>query len=454
MGKKILTVPAGAMLGAGLSVGLVHFAALWGLFPAHDLNRSANYLRDVLQIVHENYVDPSAAAYDALAKNALHGMVESLDPHSEYLDSQDNTELEEDLTGEFGGVGIEVEVRAGHIMVVTPIAGTPGDRAGIRRGDEIIRIDGKAVDANPTMDAVVDRLRGKPKTAVQVTLYRASSGQQMNLSLMREVIKVDSVTGVRVLEGDVGYLQLTEFSEHTGEQFDDAIDRLLKQNINGLVIDLRNNPGGLLDAAVDLAEPFFRKGELIVYTQGRKPGDREDFRAESPGDPLSLPIAILINSGTASAAEIVTGALKDTGRAVIVGERSFGKGSVQSIFKLKNGEGMRLTTAHYYTPSGVTIHQKGIDPQVEVVMSADEDSKLRQQGLRPDLTDAAEFVKRFGFTPVVDRQLQAAIDVLKGVELLDEQTARTGAAKTARITPPPRPGQVLRFSGRPLRRVG
>jgi carboxyl-terminal processing protease len=189
------------------------------------------------------------------------------------------------------------------------------------------------------------------------------------------------------------------------------------------VIDLRNNPGGLLDAAVEVAEPFFRKGELIVYTQGRKPSDREDFKSEADGDPLTLPVAVIINAGTASAAEVVTGALKDMKRAVIVGERSFGKGSVQSIFKLKNGEGLRLTTAHYYTPNGVSIHEKGIEPQVEVVMTPDEDGKLRRQSARPDITDPSEFKARFGFAPIEDRQLEAAVDVLHGVEVLDDQAA-------------------------------
>jgi len=169
---------------------------------------------------------------------------------------------------------------------------------------------------------------------------------------------------------------------------------------------------------VDVAEPFFRKGELIVYTQGRRPKDREDFRAETEGEPLTLPVAVLINAGSASAAEIVAGALKDTGRAVIVGERSFGKGSVQSIFKLKNGEGLRLTTARYYTPSGVTIHEKGIEPQIEVVMTPEEDDELRLQRNRSDLSDPKEFAARFGFTPIEDRQLQAAIEVLKGVNVL------------------------------------
>ena len=160
---------------------------------------------------------------------------------------------------------------------------------------------------------------------------------------------------------------MSEFSEHTGEQFGKALEQLLQSGATSLVIDMRNNPGGLLDAAVEVAEPFFKKGELIVYTQGRKPSDREDYRAEADGTPVTLPLAVLINAGSASAAEVVTGALRDTGRAVVVGERSFGKGSVQSVFKLKNGEGLRLTTARYYTPSGVSIHEKGIAPQVEIV---------------------------------------------------------------------------------------
>jgi carboxyl-terminal processing protease len=171
-----------------------------------------------------------------------------------------------------------------------------------------------------------------------------------------------------------------------------------------------------------VVEPFFKKNELIVYTRGRKPTDREEFRANVDGDPISIPIAVLINAGSASAAEIVTGALKDTGRAVIVGERSFGKGSVQSVFRLENGEGMRLTTARYYTPSGATIHEKGIAPHVEVVMTPEEDTKLARQRSRPDITDPEEFKTRFGFEPIADRQLDAALAVLRGVRLLGDAT--------------------------------
>jgi carboxyl-terminal processing protease len=423
MRKRIFPMAAGALLGIGLSPFALHFALMWGLFPNRDLSHASSYVQEVMEIVNDNYVDPSAAAYDKLARSAIHGMVETLDPHSEYLESKDNEELEDDLNGEFGGIGIQVEVRDSHVLVIAPMPGTPSDRAGIRSGDEILTIDGKPVDAGAPMNDVVDRLRGAPGTLVRVGMVRPSTRARMDLRLTREIIKTNSVADARVLPGGVGYIELTDFSEHTGQQFDDALDGLLKRNIGSLVLDLRDNPGGLLDSAVDVAEPFFRKGELIVYTQGRRPGDRDDYRAEADGDPVDIPVAVLINADTASAAEIVTGALKDTGRAVVVGERSFGKGSVQSIFKLKNGEGLRLTTAHYFTPSGVSIHEKGIAPQVEVVMSAAEDEKLREQRARTDLADPAEFKKRFGFEPIPDRQLQAALDVLKGVNLIDSEAA-------------------------------
>ena len=425
--KRILILAAGVVLGLGLAVAAARVSLAWGFFSNRELDRSSSYVREVLQLVNENYVDAKTSGYDQLAKSAIHGLVETLDPHSEFLESKDYALLEEELSGDFSGIGVQVEMRAGRVVVIAPIAHSPGERAGILRGDEIVRVDGKVLEKGLTMDAVIDRLRGKPHTQVMVGLFRPSTGKTLELTLEREVIKQESVRAARVLPAHTGYVQVTEFSDHTGEEFADAVNGLLKQGIDSLVIDLRDNPGGLLDAAVEVAEPFFRKGELIVYTQGRKAGDREDYRAAADGEPLTLPVAVLINAGSASAAEVVTGALKDTHRAVIVGERSFGKGSVQSIFKLKNGEGLRLTTARYYTPSGVSIHQKGIAPQVEVVMTPDEDSKLRLQRLRSDVSDPKEFKERFGYVPIEDRQLQAALDVLKGINLLGAESPAPAA---------------------------
>ncbi|MBC7365686.1 MAG: S41 family peptidase [Undibacterium sp.] len=427
MFKRILTLAAGALLGVGLAFGVLKLALVWSIWPNRELDRASNRMREVMQLVNENYVDARPVAYAQLATAALHGVADSLDPHSEFLEEKDTREFEEELTGEFGGIGIQVETRGGRVLVIAPIAGTPGDRAGIRRGDEIVSIDGKSLASGTVIDAVVGRLRGKPQTKVSLGLQRPNNSQQIDLTLVREVIKTESVQGARILGDGVGYIQITEFSEHTGDQFAKALETLLKQGASSLVLDLRNNPGGLLDAAVEVAELFFKKGEIVVYTQGRKPGDREDYRSEIDGPPLDLPLAILINSGSASAAEVVTGALKDTGRAVVVGERSFGKGSVQSVFKLKNGEGLRLTTARYYTPSGVTIHEKGIAPQVEVVMTPDEDGKLSLQRARPERDDPAAFEERFGFAPIKDRQLQVAIDVLLGVQVLGDRTRPTVA---------------------------
>jgi carboxyl-terminal processing protease len=413
MFKRILILTGAAILGFAACLASLRMAGSWSLLPNRDLDKSAGYVRDVMRTVNENYVDPAASRYGELTRLSLHGMVDSLDPHSQFLEAKDNEELEEDLSGEYGGIGVEVEEHKGTFSVVTPIAGSPGDRAGILLGDQIVSIDGKPVEHNVPMDKIVDRLRGKPHTHVRVGLLRPSDGRHLDLDLVREVIKVASIRGTRVIDGSTGYIDIQEFNDHTGEQFDDALNQLLKKGIDSLVIDLRNNPGGPLDAAVDVAEPFFKKDELIVYYQGRKPTDRENYLSETEGEPLRIPVAVLINDLTASAAEIVAGALKDAGHAVIVGERSYGKGSVQTIFKLRNGEGLRLTTAHYFTPSGALINGKGITPQVEVVMTPEEDGKIEQQTARPDITDAQDFRERFDFTPIEDRQLDAALDVLK-----------------------------------------
>lgn len=412
--KRFLTIAGGAMVGTALAYTAAHLAAGWGLWPNRELDRSSSYVRQVLQLVAENYVDGTQANYERLTKSALHGLLESLDPHSEFMEAKDFKELEEDMNAEFGGVGIQVEMRNDRVVVIAPIAGTPGDRAGILRGDEIRSVDGQGMD-KVTMNDVIDRLRGKPRTRVTVKFYRPSTRKEFELILVREVIKVESVRDVRMLSGNVGYIQLTQFSERTGKEFIDALNKLSAAGLGALILDLRNNPGGLLDAAVEVAEPFFKKGELIVYTQGRNPKDREDFLGEADEPPLTVPVAVLINAGSASAAEIVAGALRDTRKAVIVGERSFGKGSVQSIFQLKNGEGLRLTTARYYTPSGVTIHERGIEPQVDVVMSPEEDRQLRLQRARSDVEDVKEFKARFGFEPIADRQLDAALEVIQGL---------------------------------------
>ncbi|MDE3084420.1 MAG: S41 family peptidase [Verrucomicrobiota bacterium] len=416
--KRIFTVAVGAALGVGLTCLAGRLSLAWSLFPNRGLDRSITYFRDVMKVVNENYVDAAQANYDQLTHAALEGMVMSLDPHSQFLSAKSFDELEDEMSGGFGGIGVQIDMVKSRVTVVVPIPGTPGARAGLRHGDEILRVNGRSLE-KLGLDEIVTLMRGKPRTKITLSVLRPATQKIFDVTLTREVIKVDSVRNVHMLPGHIGYIELTEFSDNTADQFGKALDTLLQQGATSLVLDLRNNPGGLLDAAVAVLNPFFKKGELIVYTQGRSSSDREEYRAEGDGDPLTLPMAVLINAQSASAAEIVAGALKDTGRAVIVGERSFGKGSVQSIFKLRNGEGLRLTTAHYYTPSGAIIHEHGIEPQIKVVLSESEDEKIELQMERDDLSDAKEFQERYGFAPIADRQLQAAADVLHGVQTFE-----------------------------------
>jgi carboxyl-terminal processing protease len=416
--KRILMIAAGVFLGTLFSLSVVRMAASWGFWPNRELEQSSRYVREVLNIVNENYVDADKAALPKLTESALRGIVESLDPHSEYMNARDYKMLEEEISSEFGGIGVQVELRNGNVVVIAPIAGTPGAKAGILRGDIIVSIEGAKLE-KPSLDDVVGRLRGKPGSKVKIGFTRPSSTKDFEVTITRERIKVESVRDVHMRPDGIGYVQITQFSERTGEEFIDALNKLNDQDMRALIIDLRDNPGGLLSAAVEVAEPFFNKGELIVYTQGRKPEDRDVYKASAPEPRLTLPVVVLINAGSASAAEIVSGALKDTRRAVIIGERSFGKGSVQTILPLRDGEGLRLTTARYYTPSGVTIHEKGVRPDVEIVMSPAEDESARIQRSREDMTDPDEFKARFNIDPTPDRQLDAAVAVLESALILD-----------------------------------
>lgn len=422
MHKRFLAITGGVLLGTCMSVGAARLAAWWGWWPDREADRSAAYVREVMELVRDNYVKPDDVPVEKLTHAALHGMMDSLDPHSEFMEKRSYDQLQEEMNSEFGGIGVQVEKNKSHVVVIAPIAGTPSERAGVLRGDEIVSVDGNRL-SDATMDDVVDLLRGKPKTTVQVGFFRPSTNKEYQVKLEREIIKVDSVRAPQLLPGGIGYIQLTEFAERTADEFRKALKDLEARHATGLILDLRNNPGGLLEGAVAVAEPFFRKGDLIVYTQGAKPEAREEFRSKAKGEPLDLPMVVLINAGTASAAEIVSGALKDTHKAVIVGERSFGKGSVQSIFRLKNGEGLRLTTARYYTPSGVTIHEHGVEPDVSIVMTPEEDRAIDLQRLREDVKDPKEFKARFGIEPAEDRQLEAAVDVLTAARKLAERKA-------------------------------
>lgn len=383
-------------------------------WPDRERDRNVRYFREVMQTVKENYYDGSKADYHGLTRAALKGMVGQLDPHSEFLTADEFAETEEELSSEFSGVGIQVEQRDSRILVITTIAGTPAEVAGIRRGDQLVKVDGRPLE-NPTLDKTIKLIRGKPGTDVILTMLRPAQSRELDFKLKRQMIVMPSVRNASLRSDGIGYLQITQFSEPTGEEFASTLARLEKSGLRALVIDLRNNPGGLLTAAIDVCNEFFDRNELVVYTQGRTPDSRENFKADGKHPPRVYPIAVLVNGDTASAAEIVSGALQDTRRAVIVGERTFGKGSVQSVIEMDNGEGMRLTTARYYTPSGRVIHEHGVEPQAEVEISEDDASKLRLQQSRSELHLTEDFPERFGFAPIEDVQLEAAEEVLTGL---------------------------------------
>jgi len=408
--KRILVIFVAVLAGFGLAqfASRQHGAPSW--WPDRERDKQVRYFRDVLQMVKENYVGDAPADYASLTRAALDGMVSQLDPHSQFLLAEEYAEAEDELTNAFTGVGIQVEQRDGHIVIVAAIPATPAERAGLRRGDQLVKIDGQEL-VEPTLDSTIKLVRGEPGSQVSLTVFRPSQNRNFDYTVRRERIQLSSVRLVSVLPGNVGYLQITQFSDRTGEEFHNALAGLEQDGITSLVIDLRNNPGGLLEAAIAVCDEFFERGELIVYTQGRTPESRENYFAQGKHPKRSYPVAILVNGGTASAAEIVAGAMRDTHRAVIVGEKTFGKGSVQSVIELDNGEGLRLTTARYYTPSGVTIHEKGIAPQAELEISADDESRLRAQQTRADDGDTEDGRDK----PITDVQLAAAEEILAGV---------------------------------------
>ena len=383
-------------------------------WPDRERDRNVRYFREVMQTVKENYYDGSKADYKGLTRAALKGMVNQLDPHSEFMTADEFAETEEELSSEFTGVGIQVEQRDGKIIVVASISGTPADTAGIRRGDQLVKVDGRALD-NPTLDKTIKLIRGKPDTEVTLTMLRTSQSKELDFKLRRQRILMPSVRNASMRSDGIGYLQITQFSEPTGSEFAETLTKMEKQGMHALVIDLRNNPGGLLTSAIEVCNEFFDRNELVVYTQGRTADSKESFKADGKHPPRSYPIVLLVNGGTASAAEIVAGAMQDTHRAVVVGERTFGKGSVQSVIEMDGGEGMKLTTARYFTPSGRVIHEHGVMPQAEVEISEDDESKLRLQQSRVEIGDTADFSQRFGFAPIEDVQLRAAEEVLTGL---------------------------------------
>ena len=319
---------------------------------------------DVFERVRKDYVEE--VSDQSLLENAINGMLTGLDPHSSYMPAKGNQEMQEQMKGEFGGLGIEVTMEGGLVKVVSPIDDTPASKAGVQPGDFIIAIDGKPA-IGLTLNEAVDKMRGPLNSSIVITLRRVGV-DPFDVKLTRAVIKVQSVASRA--EGDVGYIRISGFTEQTQTGLDNAIKKLKAsigpEKIKGYVVDLRNNPGGLLDQAVSVSDTFLDRGE-IVSTRSRRAEETQRYNAK-PGDATDgKPLVVLINDGSASASEIVAGALQDHGRAILLGTKSFGKGSVQTVIPLARGESaMRLTTARYFTPSGRSIQAKGVEPDIEV----------------------------------------------------------------------------------------
>lgn len=334
--------------------------------PLEDVQRFSNAIGEIKKY----YVKP--VDDKELFDNAIRGMLTGLDPHSSYLNEEEFKELQTSTSGEFGGLGIEVTMEEGVVKVITPLVDTPAFKAGIKSGDYIIKLGKESVQGLSLKDAV-NLMRGKPGTTIELTILRKGVNKPLTFDLIREVIQIKSVKSKMLSEG-YGYIRLTQFQALTGKDMIKAIEQLKQQaggKLKGLVLDLRNNPGGLLDSAIQVSDAFLGndkagKQEMIVYTEGRLPGSKFTALA-NPGDVLdNAPIVVLINNGSASASEIVAGALKDNKRAIILGTKSFGKGSVQTVLPLDGKTGIKLTTALYYTPSGVSIQAKGIIPDIIV----------------------------------------------------------------------------------------
>jgi carboxyl-terminal processing protease len=375
-----------------------------------------------LQLIRQDYVDPSKIGYKDLTYSALHGMLSALDPHSQFMEPPDYRGMRDETRSEFGGLGIVVSTKDGLLTVISPMEDSPGFRAGILPGDQILRINGKTTEKMSLQDAI-ELLRGEPGQKVTLTIYRPSSKQTRDYLLQREIIKVASVKDAKILDQTLtgnfklGYVRITQFNEPTAQELNRRLGELEAQSMQALIVDLRYNPGGLLTSAVDVCGLFLPPKTMVVYTEGRDTSQRREYFTDKNAKPHdNFPVVLLVNSGSASGAEIVAGALKDLNRAILVGETTFGKGSVQSVIQLPDGSALRLTTAKYHTPGKQVINEKGVTPNIKASLTSDQERALllrrRDAPLSPD---EQKFVSE-----QKDTQFDRAVDVLKSVMIYNQ----------------------------------
>jgi carboxyl-terminal processing protease len=433
MMRKLSFLLLGAVLGAGtmtLATQSRLLSTTSAVAAASDTYRQLNLFGDVFEKIRSDYVEKPDES--KLIESAINGMLSGLDPHSSYLDTKSFRDMQVQTRGEFGGLGIEVTMEEGLIKVVTPIDDTPASRAGVMAGDVITHIDDEPVQGL-TLNQAVEKMRGAVNSSVRLKIARKGASDALELKLTRDVIRIRSVRSRN--ETDVGYIRITQFNEQTFEGLKNSIDTLTKDigadKLKGFVIDLRNNPGGLLDQAIAVSDAFLERGE-IVSTRGRNADETQRYNARSGDLTKGKPVVVLINGGSASASEIVAGALQDHKRATIIGSRSFGKGSVQTIIPLGSNGAIRLTTARYYTPSGRSIQAKGIDPEIQVLNDVPAELKGKDEtkgeaALKGHLKNGED--EQGGSSAYVppdpknDKQLNYAFDLLRGVKVNDASSA-------------------------------
>lgn len=385
-----------------------------GPTPGESPYEQLQLIARTIQLIRQDYVDESKTGYRDLAYSALRGMLDTLDPHSQFMEPKGFQNMQEDTRSEFGGLGLVVTMRKGVLTVINPMEDSPGFHAGILPGDQLLKINGESTEKLGLNDAV-EKLRGEVGEKVTLTVNRPATGEVRDYELARAVIKVPSVKDVAILPERVkggpkiGYVRITQFNSPTAGELADALDSLEEQGMEALVLDLRHNPGGLLGSAVDVCGEFLPSNTLVVYTEGRSPS-REYRTPQRKGSHRKYPVAVLTNYASASGSEIVAGALKDLDRALVVGETTFGKGSVQSVVSLPDGSAARLTTAKYFTPGRNLIHEHGVQPHIRATLTYDQEVRLlKARRLREDPT-------KDGLS-MWDPQLERAVDALQGALL-------------------------------------
>lgn len=374
-------------------------------------------LTEVILLIRKHYVDEKT--YEDIVYGTLQGMLQALDAHSCFLKPDAYTEIQDETVGKYGGIGIHIGIKDGILTIIASIEDTPAYRAGLQSGDRILEIDGGKTLGMTLTDAV-KKLRGPKETKVVITIQRLNEDRPQEVEIIRDEIEISCVKGARIINDGIGYVRITQFSIPTSASLQEALNKLITAGMDTLILDLRSNPGGLLKSAVEVSENFLKKDQPIVTIRGRKGVYNGDsMKAEGSYHYVDFPMVVLVNQGTASASEIVAGALQDHKRAIVLGDTTFGKGSVQSVIQLRSDEksAIRLTTAHYYTPNGRKIHEKGIEPDIRVCVSPKEWQRIQIQ--RAHIENPEHFTEedKAQYRDVVDCQLQRAVDLLHAVKI-------------------------------------